>query len=71
MELIDLEKQAFLYALKAIYFDQGGAVSSALDYYVAAGETLLEAARFSITRLKTQSAVVLSEGRDVAKKVGR
>ena len=44
MELIDLEKQAFLYALKAIYFDQGGAVSSALDYYVAAGETLLEAA---------------------------
>ena len=43
MELFDLEKRAFLYALKAIYFDQGGAVSSALDYYVAAGETLLEA----------------------------
>ena len=44
MELIYLEKRAFLFALKAIYFDQGGAVSSAVDYYVAAGETLLEAA---------------------------
>jgi len=44
MELIDLEKRAFLYALKAIYFDQGGALSSAVDYYVVAGETLLEAA---------------------------
>ena len=44
MDLVDIEKRAFLFALKAIYFDQGGALSSALDYYVAAGEALLRAA---------------------------
>jgi len=44
MDLVDIEKRAFLFALKAIYFDQGGAWSSALDYYVAAGESLLRAA---------------------------
>lgn len=44
MDLVDIEKRAFLFALKAIYFDQGGIWSSALDYYVAAGEALLSAA---------------------------
>ena len=44
MEIIDIEKRAFLFALKAIYFDQSGARRSALNYYVAAGEALLEAA---------------------------
>lgn len=44
MEVVDIVKRAFLDALKAIYFDQGGIWLSAVDYYIAAGEALLNAA---------------------------
>lgn len=59
MELAIIERRAFLFALKANYFDQGGILPSALDYYVAAGEALLSAAESGskIPELKRKAAL--------------
>lgn len=86
MELADIERRAFLFALKAIYFDQGGILPSALDYYVAAGEALLSAAErgSKIPELKRKAGLYCdraesikrqlddrAEGRILADDVGR